>query len=71
MNLDEVRENYMTAPQAAEFLGITRNRVGRLCLEGRFDGAGKVGDMWLIPRDAVVCHTRRRPGKKKWGENDG
>ena len=62
MNIDYIRENYMTAPQAAEYLGITRNRVGRLCLEGRFNGAGKVGDTWLIPRESVETHTRLRPG---------
>jgi len=62
MNIDYIRDNYMTAPQAAEYLGITRNRVGRLCLEGRFNGAGKIGDTWLIPRESVESHKRLKPG---------
>ena len=67
MNIDYIRENYMTAPQAAEYLGITRNRVGRLCLEGRFIGAGKIGDTWLIPRDVVLNHKRAKPGELRGG----
>ena len=62
MNIDDVRNNFMTAPQAAKFLGITRNRVGRLCLEGRFEGAGKIDDFWLIPRVSVETHIKLRPG---------
>ena len=65
MNIDEVRQNYMTAPKAAKYLGITRNRVGRLCLEGRFIDAEKIDVMWLIPREAVENYTRLKPGKKK------
>lgn len=65
MNIDYIRENYMTAPQAAKYLGITRNRVGRLCLEGRFAGAGKIDDIWLIPRESVYHHRRLKPGELK------
>ena len=68
MNIDDIRENYMTAPQAAKYLGITRNRVGRLCIEGRFLGAGKIDDMWLIPREAVENHKRLKPGGLEGGE---
>ncbi|MBQ4431473.1 MAG: helix-turn-helix domain-containing protein [Synergistaceae bacterium] len=67
MDIDYIRENFMTAPQAAQYLGITRNRVGRLCLEGRFIGAGKIDDMWLIPREAVIEHRRLKPGELKGG----
>lgn len=58
----EVREKYMTAPQAAEYLGLTRNRVGRLCIDGRFAGAVKIGRNWIIPREAVEHHERLKPG---------
>ena len=68
MDIDYIRRNYMTAPQAAKYLGITRNRVGRLCLEGRFLGAGKIDDMWLIPREAVENHKRLKPGDLRRGE---
>lgn len=68
MNIEEIREHYMTTPQAAKYLGLTRHRVGRLCLEGRFLGAGKIDDMWLIPREAVINHKRLRPGDLRRGE---
>ena len=68
MNIDEIREHYMTTPQAAKYLGLTRHRVGRLCLEGRFLGAGKIDDMWLIPREAVENHKRLKPGDLRRGE---
>ena len=62
MDIEFVREHFMTAPQAAKYLGISRNRVGRLCLQGRFKGAGKMDDTWLIPRKAVEEHERLLPG---------
>lgn len=62
INVDDVRENYMTAPEAAKYLGLTRNRVGRLCINGRFAGAVKLGNNWLIPREAVAHHERLKPG---------
>ena len=63
INVDDVQENYMTAPEAAKYLGLTRNRVGRLCIEGRFSGAVKLGRTWLIPREAVKHHERLKPGE--------
>ena len=62
INVDDVQENYMTAPEAAKYLGLTRNRVGRLCIDGRFLGAVKLGRTWLIPREAVIHHERLKPG---------
>lgn len=61
-DIEFVREHFMTAPQAAKYLGISRNRVGRLCLQGRFKGAGKMDDTWLIPTDAVKNHEKLLPG---------
>ena len=68
MNIDEVRQNYMTASQAAQYLGITRRRVVYLCNDGRFGNAGIIGDTWLIPREAVENHKRLKPGDLKRGE---
>ena len=63
-----IRDNYMTVPQAAEYLGITQTRIKQLCYEGRFLDAEKIDVMWLIPRVAVENYTRLKPGKKKAGE---
>ena len=64
MSPSDIREAFMTAPEAAKVLGITRNRVGRLCLDGRFDGALKMGREWIIPRSSVENHKRLPPGVK-------
>lgn len=69
INVADIQENYMTAPQAAEYLGLTRNRVGRLCIDGRFSGAVKLGRNWLIPREAVEHHERLKPGDLRHAED--
>ena len=66
MNISEINNQYVTVSQAAEMLSLTRNRIGRLCLENKFEGAGKVGEMWLIPRESVENYTREKPGPKKY-----
>ena len=64
MDNQNLINSYMTAPEAAEFLGLTRNRIGRLCLQGRFEGAVKKDRFWLIPRESVEKYTRLRTGPK-------
>jgi hypothetical protein len=43
----------MTAKEAAEKWGITKRRVQILCSEKRVIGAQKLGNMWVMPRDAT------------------
>ena len=62
-----IKDNYMTVPQAAEYLGITQTRIKQLCYEGRFLDAEKIDVMWLIPRVAVENHKRLKPGGLKGG----
>lgn len=45
-------EGYMTLKEAAKKWGIGDRRINTLCLEGRIDGASKVGNVWVIPNDA-------------------
>ena len=63
-----IKDNYMTVPQAAEYLGITQTRIKQLCADDRFNNAEKIDRIWLIPRVAVENYTRLKPGKKKGGE---
>lgn len=42
--------DYLTVKEVAEMWGITTRRVTVLCVEGRVDGAKKVGSMWFIPK---------------------
>ena len=44
-------EGYMTLKEAAEKWGIGERRINTLCLEGRIEGASKIGNLWVIPVD--------------------
>ena len=44
-------EGYMTLKEAAEKWGIGDRRINTLCLEGRIEGASKIGNLWAIPVD--------------------
>lgn len=44
-------EGYMTLKEAAEKWGIGDRRINTLCLEGRIEGASKIGNLWVIPID--------------------
>ena len=44
-------EGYMTLKEAAEKWGIGDRSINTLCLEGRIEGASKIGNLWVIPVD--------------------
>lgn len=44
--------NVMTTKEAAELWNITVRHVQALCDKGAIDGAQKMSDVWLIPKDA-------------------
>jgi hypothetical protein len=62
------KEEYVSIPEAAEIMNLKmnlkRNRVGVLCRGGRFPGAVKIANNWIIPREAVLSHTPLPPGMK-------
>ncbi len=57
--------NYMSAQEAADKWGITKRRVQILCSENRIQGAEKMGNMWIIPKDANKPEDRRTKKEKK------
>lgn len=59
---------YITAQEAADKWGITRRRVQILCAAGRIDGATKMANLWVIPKDAEKPEDAR---KYKAGGSDG
>ena len=61
---DDIEKNYVDAPEAAKLLSVSRSRIGKLCLAGRFQGALKIGASWIIPREAVLNHKPLPPGVK-------
>ena len=44
--------NIMTTKEAAELWGVTVRHVQSLCDKGLIDGAKKISDVWLMPKDA-------------------
>ena len=42
----------MTLKEASQKWGIGDRRINALCIEGRINGATKLGNMWAIPIDA-------------------
>ena len=57
-------EGYMTLKEAAEKWGIGDRRINTLCLEGRIEGASKIGNLWVIPVDTPKPDDNRiKPGK--------
>lgn len=59
---------YITAQEAADKWGITRRRVQILCADGRINGASKMANLWVIPKDAEKPEDGR---KYKAGGGDG
>jgi DNA-binding transcriptional regulator LsrR (DeoR family) len=45
--------------EVAEKWNISRRRVQILCEEGRIEGAFKLSDVWVIPKDAEKPADRR------------
>ena len=50
---------FISAHDAAEKWGISKRRVSVLCSENRITGATMVGNMWMIPEDAVKPEAAR------------
>lgn len=44
--------DYITSQEAADKWGITRRRVHILCVQDRIEGAQRLGNMWVIPKEA-------------------
>jgi len=55
---------YMSIAQAAEVWGISTRRVQVLCAQDRIVGACRIGNMWVIPKEAPKpADARIRSGK--------
>lgn len=66
---------YMTAGEAAEKWSISHRRVITLCQENRIPDVAMLGNMWIIPKDAVkpvdgrtIRYDKKNPAKPfvKW-----
>ena len=56
--------DFLSAKETAEKWNISRRRVQFLCGQGRIQGAFKLSDVWVIPKDAKKPADRRKIRKK-------
>lgn len=62
----EILENeFYSNAETAHILSVGAERVRQLCSGGRFEGAFKFGDTWLIPKEAVDNFKRKPRGFPK------
>jgi Fic family protein len=57
---------YMSSKEASEKWRISDRRIRVLCVEGRIEGAVKIGRNWSIPFDAVKPVDAREKNKKNY-----
>ena len=57
---------YISIKEASENWNISDRRIRSLCIEGRIDGAVKIGKNWSIPCDADKPVDARETSKKKY-----
>ena len=62
--MDTVSKDFVTVAEASNIMGKGMNFIGKLCRAGRFPGAVKMGNSWIIPREAVLNHKPLPPGVK-------
>ena len=50
---------YLSVREVSEKWNISRRRIQILCSEGRIDGVARIGNMWVIPKDAEKSNETR------------
>lgn len=60
-------DDLLTAPEAAEGLGVHRDTTRRAAVAGLVPGARMIGPSWVAPREAwqTWFHTRRPAGRQR------
>lgn len=67
---------YISVKEAAEAWGLTARMVLYHCTNGRIEGARKISNVWLIPKDVGRPEDGRKrngrkfPAAKEKGVND-
>ena len=61
---EDIKRDYVNANEASQIINVNNSRIRQICIEGKFEGAFKVGDTWLIPRKAVGNYSKRKRGPK-------
>ena len=62
--------DWITTKEAAKQWGITMRRVQSMCENGLLDGATKLGDIWVIPKNTFKpLDGRTKAAKLIFNEN--
>ena len=61
---ENLKREYVTAKEASKILNVNDSRIRQICIEGKFEGAFKLADTWLIPYQAVKNYNRGKKGPK-------
>lgn len=56
--------DYLSIRETAEKWGVSGRWVQVLCADGRIEGATRIGNMWVIPKNA----SRPKDGRIKSGK---
>ena len=65
MDIQEILgKNYVDSSEAAKMLNLSIISIRALCQRGRFNGAFKFGNSWIIPRDSVRNRTKLKAGAR-------
>lgn len=57
---DELAANYMTSANAAESLGVSRQRISALVKDGRLQAVRVHGGRVMVEKDSVAAYQRER-----------
>jgi hypothetical protein len=51
---------YISVKEAADKWGLTPRMIIYHCANGRIEGAQKIGNVWIVPKDAGRPEDRRK-----------
>jgi hypothetical protein len=58
--------DYITAQEVADKWGVTRRYVQILCVNGRIEGAKKMANLWILPKNAEKPSDPRKSRKEEF-----
>jgi hypothetical protein len=62
--LDSLKDSYVTVEEAAELANRKTSLIRVLCRGGRFPGAVKMGNAWIIPKGEIETYRPAKRGVK-------
>ena len=54
---------YITAPEAADLLGVSQMQITRMIRDGKITGAFKFGYVWALPRKEIEKIQKQKETK--------